>query len=84
MSAAGVKVFALSQGLPLFRTTDAAAIAPSWGKAANTNLGAGVAYVRYGMTDSWSAGDVVLNNAHSPCMCKDGNYANLHFCFNRW
>jgi hypothetical protein len=80
---AGKTMFVKSQGLAIFRTTDAAAIAGQWGKPADTQI-VGLANFRYSTSDAWAPGNTVLHNAHSPCFNIDANWGNLHFCFNRW
>jgi hypothetical protein len=84
ISGAGRTMFIRSQeNLPIFRTTDAAEIAGQWNKPRDQQL-VGLANFRYSSSDSWSSGNTILHGAHSPCFNIDGNWANLHFCFNRW
>ena len=83
ISGAGRTIFLKSEGLPIFRTTDAAEIAGQWNKPRDQQL-VGLANFRYSSSDSWSSGNTVLHANHSPCFNIDGNWANLHFCFNRW
>jgi len=84
ISAAGVKsMFIKSQGLPIFRTTDAAQIASQWGKPVDQEV-PGLAYFRYSTSDNWSNGHARLHNAHAPCFNVDGDWGKLHFCFGRW
>ena len=83
ISAADKKMFVKSQELPIFRTTDAAEIAGQWNKPRDQQL-VGLANFRYSTSDSWANGNTILHGAHSPCFNVDGNWHNLHFCFNRW
>ena len=83
ISAAGKTMFLKRQGLGIFRTTDAAQIAGQWNKPVDQDI-SGLANFRYSTSDSWATGSTRLHNAHSPCFNVDGNWANLHFCWNRW
>ena len=83
ISAAGKTMFLKSQGLPIFRTTDAAEAARQWGKPVDQEV-PGLALFRYSSSDSWANGNARLHGAHAPCFNVDGNWANLHFCFARW
>jgi len=83
VSGAGKNMFVRSQGLAIFRTTDAAAISGQWGQPANTQI-VGAANYRTSTSDSWASGNMILHNHHSPCFNIDGDWSKLHFCFNRW